>query len=151
MKEKVLFAAALMITLLAPIVLSADDSNALFQEIFQKAQAGDPEAQFSLGLMYQLGLGVPQDDKEAVKWHTRAAEQGDANAQYNLGVMYVRGDGVPEDYIVAYKWLNLAAAQGDQMAKDSRDALRKLMTPAQVAEAQGLSREFLERTEQNHR
>jgi hypothetical protein len=36
----------------------------------------------------------------------------------------------------------LAAAQGNESAKDARDAQEKSMTPAQIAEAQKLSREW---------
>jgi TPR repeat protein len=36
--------------------------------------------------MFAAGKGVPQDDKQAVKWYRLAAEQGHANAQYNLGL-----------------------------------------------------------------
>ena len=30
----------------------------------------------TLGKMFALGHGVPQDDKEAAKWYRKAAEQG---------------------------------------------------------------------------
>ena len=55
------------------------------------AERGDANAQSNLGVMYDKGQGVPQDDKTAVKWYTLAAEQGNALAQYNLGVMYANG------------------------------------------------------------
>src|SRR5512134_1893782 len=51
------------------------------------AKQGLPEAQYSLGVMYDNGRGVQQDYAEAMKWYRKAAEQGDAPAQYNLGVM----------------------------------------------------------------
>ena len=54
-------------------------------------------AQFNLGLMYDKGEGVPQDDAEAVRWYRLAAEQGHAEAQANLGWMYDAGRGVPQD------------------------------------------------------
>jgi hypothetical protein len=38
-------------------------------------------------------------------------------------------------------WRNLAAAKGNEIAKNARDALEKEMTPAQITEAQKLSRE----------
>jgi hypothetical protein len=38
------------------------------------AKQGDAEVQFNLGLMYEQGLGVPQDDKEAVKWYRLATK-----------------------------------------------------------------------------
>ena len=47
------------------------------------AEAGLVDAQFNLGGMYDVGLGVPQDYAEAAKWYGRAAEQGDARAQLN--------------------------------------------------------------------
>ena len=52
------------------------------------AEGGNSRAQFNLGVMYDDGQGVPQDDKEAVRLYTLAAEQGYVNAQYNLALMY---------------------------------------------------------------
>jgi TPR repeat protein len=106
------------------------------------AEQGIAGAQFNLGVMYANGQGVPQDDKEAVKWFSMSAEQGLAVAQFGLGVMYAKGQGVPQDYIEAYKWWNLAAAQGDEEAAKNRDKLRQMMSAAQIAEAQRLSKEF---------
>ncbi len=97
--------------------------------------------------MYSEGQGVPQDYAEAVKWFTKAAEQGHAKAQNNLGLMHEEGRGVPQDYVQAHMWYNLAAAGSppgearDEAAKD-RDTVAKLMTPAQIAEAQRLAREW---------
>ena len=51
----------------------------------------------ALGMMYEQGLGVPEDDAEGVKWFRRAAEQGNAKGQTYLGWMYEKGRGVPED------------------------------------------------------
>ena len=59
--------------------------------------------------MYDEGEGVPQDDREAVKWFRLAAEQGAARAQFNLGIMYADGEGVPQDDKEAVKWFRLAA------------------------------------------
>ena len=93
--------------------------------------------------MYANGKGVPEDDKQAVKWYRLAAEQGVANAQYNLGVMYERGDGVPEDKVLAYMWWNLAAANGDEDASENKDIIAERMTSSQIEKAQELSRECL--------
>ena len=59
------------------------------------ADQGDVKAQFNLGVMYQLGQGVPQDYAEAAKWYRLAADQGFAPAQFNLASMYIKGQGVP--------------------------------------------------------
>ena len=113
----------------------------------EMAEKGEVEAQFHLGLKYEFGLGVTEDDAEAVKWYRKAAEQGDSNAQYNLGVMYDNGEVVPENYVEAYKWANLAAAQGHEAAQKSKNILAKKMTPQQIAEAQRLSAAFKPRKE----
>jgi TPR repeat protein len=66
-------------------------------------------AQFNLGLMYDDGKGVPEDDREAVQRYRLAAEQGNADAQGNLGIMYAFGMGVLKDYVYAQMWGNIAA------------------------------------------
>ena len=109
------------------------------------AEQGVADAQFNLGLMYDNGLGVPQDYKTAIKWYTLAAEQGYADAQVNLGVMYVKGDGVPQDNVYAHMWWNIAAASGYKEASKNRDIIAKEMTPAQLAKAQDLARNFVPR------
>ena len=56
--------------------------------------------------------------------------------------MYDRGQG---DYVRAHMWFNLSAAQegaDSQIAAKDRDNIAKLMTPAQIAEAQKLAREW---------
>ena len=109
---------------------------------FRKAaEQGHASAQYTLGVMYANGEGVPKDAVQAVAWYRKAAEQGDASVQHNLGLMYYRGDGVPKDIVLAYMWINQAAAQNGENGKKARDALEILMTPAQIAEAQKLSRE----------
>ena len=95
-----------------------------------------------MGVKYANGEGVPEDDAQAVSWYREAAAQGLADAQYNLGVMYANGEGAPEDYVRAYAWLNLAAAQGLEGAERAKATLRQAMVPAQIADAQKLSREL---------
>ena len=90
-------------------------------------------------------LGVPQDDAKAVYWWAKAAKQGNATAQRNLGGMHLRGEGVPEDYARAYAWSSISAAGGSARSKKGKKIIAKRMTPAQIAEAQKLSREYWEK------
>ena len=53
-----------------------DDS---IEALRTRANAGDAQAQFSLGLMCDFGLGVPQDDVEAYKWFILATTYADAS------------------------------------------------------------------------
>ena len=113
------------------------------------AEQGNAQAQHSLGVMYGTGRGVSQDYAEAVKWQRLAAEQGLTDAQYSLGIMYAKGHGVPQDYVQAHMWSNLAAsrypaseAESRDKAVKNRDIIASKMTPAQIAEAQKLAREW---------
>jgi len=68
--------------------------------------------------------------------------------------MYEIGRGVPQDYLAAYMWFNLAGAHAEPAfrwdeasrtvwsAVEDRDRIAAKLTPAQIAEAQRLSREW---------
>ena len=99
-------------------------------------------------LLFVLALAVisvavdaQRPDLEEVR---ALAEQEDVITQYNLGVMYANGEGVPEDDVLAYMWFNVAAAQGYEGAQGNKDLLEERMTREQIAEAQRLSREWIE-------
>ena len=47
------------------------------------AEQGDAQAQFQLGVMYDMGLGVPQNNIEAHKWANLAAAQSQGDV-YNI-------------------------------------------------------------------
>jgi uncharacterized protein len=81
------------------------------------AAQGNADAQFKLGVLYNNGAGVIQDDVEALKLFQLAAAQGNAGAQYSLGVMFENGIGVRQDYAEAVKWYRLAAEQGLAVAQ----------------------------------
>ena len=63
----------------------AKDYKRAFPACSRAAKQGDVLAQFGLGEMYAKGYGVPENDREAVKWFRLAAEQGHADAQFRLG------------------------------------------------------------------
>jgi len=110
---------------------------------FRKAaEQGDTTAQYIVGDMYDKGLGVTEDYAAAVRWYRKAANQGYAPAQTNLGFMYSIGQGVTLDLVQAHMWYNLAAAQGKKDTGELRDLLAKQMTPAQIAKARRLAREW---------
>ena len=123
--------------------LPQDDSESL-RWTRLAADQGNTQAQFSLGLAYSGGNGVPEDRVTAVRWWRLAADQGHAAAQGNLGWAYRYGNGVPEDYVTAYMWYNLAAAQGNEYGQENKETLEQQMTRSQISEGQRLSREWLE-------
>ena len=74
-------------------------------------------AQYYLGYVFSTGLGLPQNDAEAVKWYRLAAERGYVDAQCALGRAYDAGQGVPQSDAEAVKWYRLAAEQGNATAQ----------------------------------
>jgi len=114
------------------------DYATVVRDLEPKAEGGDVRAQYDLGVLYDKGLGVPQDDAKALYWYKLAAEHGEKRAQYNLALMYMNGQGVPPDYIRAYYWLSMAIVQGDLNAPGAREYVTGKMTPQQLKEAQQL-------------
>jgi TPR repeat protein len=77
-------------------------------DLLKRANAGDPEAQNNLGVMYYNGEGVPQDYKRAAEWYLKAANQGEAEAQNNLGALYAGGDLGSPDIVTGCAWIYLS-------------------------------------------
>jgi len=102
----------------------------------QMAENGDAAAENILGLRYFEGdqkNGIPQDEKEAFRWFSRAAENGSLAAQTKLGFLYNGGLGVPKDLNKAYFWTVLARARGDDSNKYLATVLASRMTRSQAA------------------
>jgi hypothetical protein len=118
-----------------------DDVQA--RQWYAKAAAqGQAKAQYNLGTLYYNGKGVPKDYKQALRWFRLAADQGEAVAQTKIAIMYEDAQGVPHDLVQAYTWYSLAITSGDKPATLLRNLLTDKMTPAQIAEAQKLAREW---------
>lgn len=100
------------------------------------AEKGFAFAQFNLGVLYDQGKGLPQDNAQAMQWYQKAAEQGLPQAQVNLGIMYEQGQGVKPDYVRAYFWYALAESQGDGQAPQAKKDIAEKMTPAQIEDAE---------------
>jgi TPR repeat protein len=83
------------------------------------AEEGNADARNYLGGMYQNGLGVPQDYRQALAWYHKAAELSDALGQSHLGYMYANGLGTTLDFTQAVEWYRKAAEQGDAFSQRS--------------------------------
>jgi len=82
------------------------------------AATGHVASQFSIGLIYHLGRGVPQDLKTAYMWYKKAAVQEYSPAMNNIGMMYLNGEYVAQNRDVAFK-LFLKASGDHAQAKDN--------------------------------
>jgi uncharacterized protein len=128
----------------------AQDLTEAVKWLRKAAEGGEVTAQDYLGIFYATGdSGLQQDYSQAAKWYRKAADQGNPHAQNSLGSMYAQGEGVPQDYVQAYVWYNLAAEgfstsenERRKWAAFGRDLIASKLTPAQIAEAQKLAREW---------
>lgn len=99
--------------------LQSGDYPKAYSDFKASADQGDSLSQNALGVMNDIGQGIPQNYSEAFRWYSLAAAQGGADAQYNLGVMYAIAKGVPLDNAEAIKWFRKAAEQGQAKAQNT--------------------------------
>lgn len=89
-------------------------------DIMRRAEQGDPEAQYRLGILYGRGEGVEVDVAKSVAWRLKAAEKGHYRAQCSMAGLYEGGELVPRNMAEAKRWAAIAdetlqkcVAQGD--------------------------------------
>ena len=90
------------------------------QELVDKANAGDAEAQNDLALCYAKGIGVEKDIDKAISLFKKAVDNGDAYAMGNLAQYYELGLGVKKDSLEAF---NLYKRAGDEGTKRTKTQL----------------------------
>ena len=84
-----------------------------------RADQGDVDAQFALGLKYGPAGGEFQDLVQSAEWYRKASEQNHPLAQFNLGLMYVQGVGVKKNLVESYAWFTLASRSGSKFSERS--------------------------------
>ena len=90
----------------------------------QRAESGDPTAQYELGLKLLHGVGVACDYAQAERWLRLAAAQEIPGAQFCLGYMYDEGKGLSRDPAEAARWYEAAATRGDADAQHNLALLK---------------------------
>ena len=91
------------------------------QDVLRKAEAGDAEAQATLGSFFFNGVpeaGLEPDFRLAASWLSKAAGAHHIQAQTTLGYLYITGNGVPQNFRRAAKWFQQAADAGDPEAQN---------------------------------
>lgn len=88
-------------------------SQSEVQLIVSLANAGRPEAQFSLGRMYLSGRGVEQNFEQGLEWLKKAAAQQHGQSQNQLGLLYLTGTGVDMDCGNAAHWFSQVNTRSD--------------------------------------
>ena len=90
--------------------------NTVFETKKEKAEQGDPEAQYYVANAYLDGKLVGQDIAEAVKWLEKAAGSENADAAYRLARMYDTGDAGEKNTEKALAYYLQAAEAGKASA-----------------------------------
>ena len=86
-------------------------------ELLKRAdRANLPEAQLLLAQLYQKGIFVKKDAKQAVRWYEKAARNGSSEAMNILAWRYENGEGVTRSPAKALQWYKAAAERGEHNA-----------------------------------
>ena len=90
--------------------------------LLKKAEEGDTDAQYELGLLYAHGaerdqnnvyhIYIEPDYDEAVRWWRDAGNNSDSRSQVNLAYIYATGIWVVKDEDEAFNWWHRAAEVG---------------------------------------
>lgn len=89
------------------------------------AEAGDPKAQFYLGVALEQGARGRPDLSAARAWFRKAADSGHALARYKLAVMLQNQLGGPADLAEARRLYGLAGEQGVAEARYNLAVMRQ--------------------------
>jgi len=81
------------------------------------AQSGSASAQYELGLTFEFGRGVTQDDTIAVYWYEKSAAQYFPDALYRLAILYDNGWGLVSNKEKALNLYKTAAEKGHVLAQ----------------------------------
>ncbi|MGH1404273.1 MAG: hypothetical protein ACRBDL_08505 [Alphaproteobacteria bacterium] len=132
----------LTFTLLAVFTLipasHAEDLPVPFQEMKEKALAGDIKAQMQLGEAFVTGTGdLKESVSEGIEWLEMAAKQGDANAQFTAGFLRMlsshelKTDAEKKEAAkIGYAWLFAASTQKHKPATKIVSQLQENMKNA---------------------
>ena len=81
------------------------------------AKAGDAEAQFRIGEMYETGVGVKQNHREAKYWITRSANQKHETAGFKLLYWELERKGLKGDNKKKLEEMHAKAKQDNAQAQ----------------------------------
>jgi TPR repeat protein len=96
--------------------LAASDKIDL-EALTKKAQEGDRQAQYDLGMVYYSGREeIPRNMELGAEWFLKSAQQGHTEAEFAIGRCYFYGRGVPRDKVLGLEWYHQAAMKDHKQA-----------------------------------
>jgi TPR repeat protein len=125
-----------MVAFLVGCLALAAPAAAQTEDLRKAAEAGNAEAQFTLGVAYMNGeRGLAKDERQAVVWVRKAAQQGHAKAQHAAGAAAFNGWGGALDQKEAERWWQAAAQQGYAPSTVALAGLYERGVPQRMADA----------------
>jgi len=100
-----------------PSILFSDISAGVFRFQFKLAEQGNPEAQYKVGEMYEVGKGVKKDLPTAMKWFEKAAAQNHKKAGHKLLFLDIKNNGLNNKSKTELGVLRQEAASGNPDAQ----------------------------------
>jgi len=100
---------------------TVENDRAIYLDLKTAALAGHSQAQYLMGRLTQLSIGIDNKlksnrksrEKQAYRWHALAAMQGHAASQFQLGMIWLDGRGVRKYPEVGQFWIDQSAALGN--------------------------------------
>jgi len=111
------FTTTLMASGVAHSQIAGQQNSSPPKLLFYLASSGSAEAQYELGLLFEYGRGVDQDDATALIWYERSAAQLFPDALYRLAILYDNGWGPLPDKKRALDLYLTAAENGHSLAQ----------------------------------
>jgi len=111
--------------------------NSRVDQLQQKADSGDAQAELDLANIYFEGREVPKDDRRGLEFLEKAARHNLPRAQFLLAEHVAEGPS--PDYPTAYMWYTLAHRGGYKKSGKALKQLSARMTTDQIQEGQALA------------
>jgi TPR repeat protein len=121
-----------------------DRDRTEFEAKLNQAKAGDADAMFRVGVMFERGIGTGVNHEQAFAFYKAAAEKGISFAKVNVALCYLKGRGVEPSNTECLRWLE-DAVKDPRMPHAKYELGSLLLTaranPGQIARGIALLRE----------
>ena len=96
----------------AKFAFANQDYQGAYDSCILDAQAGDPDCENAIGVLYLEGKSVDQSTLTAIQWFKRAAVKNHSASQFNLGLAYARDQPSLRDFSKSAEAILKAAENG---------------------------------------
>jgi hypothetical protein len=130
-----------------PGQVTADPRRARGFFAYAASYFGDPDAQYSLAMMFLQGTGGDKNPRQAARWFKLAASKGHVGAEAAFGHMLYEGIGVERRPVEGLMWLTIArlSSPGDPVIQARHEQAFSTADESQRREAMKLAQAWIAR------